>query len=245
MSGIGDFFQIPSGGGGAQAFYQQQIESGGMAVPPLGSPASGVAPVGDHMDETALYTQAGASAGAGVMPWERGPAPWEQVPAVAGPAALAPGSAEAAIQRQNAIDVSSGEAKAVEAAQAAKIAADNAVRAAVSGAPKVAATNAATAQAAANVAAMTAKTTRGQQAAALAQSEATKAVAAANVAAKNAAPRNGAQGVGDWMELSGMGGMGGMGFFGTDLGGGIKIGHVVAGLGLGAGLFYAVKRFAK
>lgn len=251
MNGVGDFFQIPPGQG-AQQYYEQQVQSGAMAPPPASSPAGQALPpgsplvTGDPMDEQQLYQQTPPK-DVGRMAWEQGPAPWEQVPPVRGmPSALSPDRAGQAVRQAQQSEAQANEDKAVEAAQAAKIAADNAVRAAAAGAPKTASTNAATAQAAANVAAGVARTPKGQKAASVAQSEATKAVAAANVAAKNAGvPTNGQaqNNMDDWLELSGMGGMGDMGFLETDLGAGVKVKHVGLGL-LVAGLgYFAVRQF--
>jgi hypothetical protein len=138
-----------------------------------------------------------------------------------------PGDAPHEIARIAAAKVASGDAKALQAAQAAKVAADNAVRAAKAGAPQVAATNAATAHAAASVAEGSAGSAQGHRAAAVARQEATKAIAAANVAANG---KSKAAGLGDWMELSGLGAAGLLDQ--TVLG--FKVKHLaMAGAGLG------------
>lgn len=142
--------------------------------------------------------------------WEAGPAPWEI--GVSSPG-MAPEMAPAKIEALHAVDQ-----KAVQAAQAAKVAADNAARAAKVRAPRVAATHAATARAAAAVAAQSAKTANGQAAATQAAQEATRAQAAANIANAKA---NGA-GLSDWLEL-------GAGDFGMGLNPLIKYGLLIAG----------------
>jgi hypothetical protein len=121
---------------------------------------------------------------------ETGPAPWAIPPAGPGGQALAPDQAEQAIHAMN----------------AAKVAADNAARAAKVGAPNMAAQNAATAVVAAQVASAAALDPMQHHAAERAKNEATRAVAAANIAADNAKPK---QGLNDWLELSGLGNMGG------------------------------------
>jgi hypothetical protein len=215
--------------------YMQQAGMGDFYTMPQGQAPGTPVVHPDHMDESMLYSSAPPPRRVGSMAWETGPAPWEQ--ASGGQAALSPAAAPAAISSMQAKQAVAAESKAKEAASAAKIAADNAVRAAVVGAPKVAATHAATAQAAANVAAGVATTPSTQKAAAFAQSEATKAVAAANVAKVNA--ENGQEGVGDFLELSGMGGLG---FFGPELGGGIKLGHILVGAGVATGLYFLVRK---
>ena len=193
MNGMGDMFVYPQGAS-PDDFYQQQLRTGAMPTPGQAVP---LVVNGEQMEETSLYDRTtGYGQNSGSMSWEAGPAPWEQTALpnhMQGP--LYPNDAPAKIAQLD--------AKTLQAAQAAKIAADNAVRAARVGAPQVAATNAATAQAAASVAAQSAVTPNGQKAAAVAANEATKAVAAANVAAKNG-NGNGA-GMGDWMTLSGLG----------------------------------------
>jgi hypothetical protein len=144
-----------------------------------------------------------------------------------------PGDAPHKIANMRAASAADGDAKAVEAAQAAKIAADNAVRAAKAGAPQVAATNAATAQAAASVAAQSARGGHGHRAAAIAANEATKAIAAANVVANGARKKNG---MGDWMELSGLG-AGGL-LDQTFLG--FRVKHIVTAGALVAGVVYGL-----
>jgi hypothetical protein len=201
---MGDMFTYPQGSNPGQ-FLQQQIQSGAMPVPGAPPPTPMIVEP-EVMDESFLFNGGGMKSGpdAGQMAWETGggPAPWEMPAIPSGmPGALQPAAAPAQAQAVQAAQAASGDAKAVQAAQAAKVAADNAVRAAKAGAPHVAATNAATAQAAASVAAQSATSSHGQKAAAVAANEATKAVAAANVAVKNG------NGMGDWMELSGMGAM--------------------------------------
>lgn len=235
-AGMGDFFVYPQGDS-PQSFIDQQVQSGAMPPPQPFSPAGShpfVAP--DKMDEASLFRGGMVHPHAGAMPWEAGPAPWEQTGG--GAPGLPPGAMNAAIAAMNRDQEVANEKKAAEAAQAAKIAADNAVRAAVVGAPKTATTNAATAQAAANVAAGVARTPKAQKAAAFAQSEATKAVAAANVAEKNAHAKNAAskETMDDWMELSGMG------FFGPELGGGVTLGHVLVGLGVAAVGYFGYRK---
>jgi hypothetical protein len=199
MNGLGDMFTFPQGTNPSQ-FYQQQLRTGAMPTP--GQPIP-IDIQGDKMEESYLFDRSvGQAPQVGQMPWESGPAPWEQTALpnhMPGP--IYPGDAPLEIANLRAASAFDGDAKAVEAAQAAKIAADNAVRAAKAGAPQVAATNAATAQAAASVAAQSARGGHGQRAAAVAANEATKAIAAANVAA-NGVRKNG---IGDWMELSGLG----------------------------------------
>jgi len=191
MNGMGDMFVYPQGAG-PDDFYRQQIATGAMPAP--GSEE---------------FQATGPKEGS--MAWEAGPAPWEQGPAAPQQPFLPPDQAPEAIAAMEASRRRAAEVKAVEAAKAAKVAADNAIRAANAGAPTVATTNAATAQAAANVAARMAVSPAGQQAAAMAAGEATKAVAAANVAVARAngngngrANGNG-NGMSDWMELSGLG----------------------------------------
>lgn len=190
-NGMGDMFVYPEGSNPTQ-FYEQQLRSGAMPTPGQEVP---LVVQGEQMEETHLFDRsAGAAVNAGSMSWEAGPAPWEQTALpnhMPGPTYPADAPREIAMI---------ADAKAVQAAQAAKVAADNAVRAAQVGAPQVAATNAATAQAAASVAAQSAQSAQGHKAAAIAASEATKAVAAANVAANGKA-----SGMGDWMTLSGLG----------------------------------------
>lgn len=238
VNGMGDMFEYPTQEGVSPGqFYEQQIAAGSMPLPQQGSPAAGDLPWGAAtMEPMAVEPQpmqfpVVAQQREGSMSWEAGPAPWEQAPE--GPPAapaLSPMAAPAAAE-----SVHQQEARAVQAAQAAKVAADNAVRAAKVGAPKVAATNAATAQTAANVAAMSAKTPRAQKAAAIAQNEATKAVAAANVAAQN----GGLAGMSDWMELSGLGNCQGMGCAGaTDFLAKYKW-YFVTGAALLGGAYYA------
>ena len=198
MNGMGDMFTYPEGTNPGQ-FLQQQIQAGAMPDPGAPPPLI-VEP--DRMDESYLFGGGATRPSEGKMAWESGPAPWETAASPAGmPGAVPPADAPAAI-------VAAGDAKAFQAAQAAKVASDNAARAARAGAPSVAATNAATAQAAASVAAQSAQSANGQRAAAVAASEATKAVAAANVAANNASRKSGGNGMGDWMELSGLGSYG-------------------------------------
>jgi hypothetical protein len=202
MNGMGDMFTFPEGTD-PQQFFEQQMRTGGMPIPGRQIP---IDIQGQHLEETYLYDRAvGQAPQVGQMPWESGPAPWEQTALpnhMMGP--VYPGDAPHEIAAMQATAASHGDAKAVQAAKAAKVAADNAIRAAKAGAPQVAATNAATAQAAASVAAQSARGGHGRKAAAIAANEATKAVAAANVAA-NGASRSG---MGDWMELSGMGAYG-------------------------------------
>lgn len=202
MSGMGDMFVFPEGTNPNQ-FYQQQLQTAAMPTP--GQPIP-IDIQGQQMEETFMYDRSvGHPAQVGQMSWESGPAPWEQTALpnhMFGP--VYPGDAPHEIARLKAAHAADGDAKAVQAVQAAKVAADNAVRAAKAGAPTVAATNAATAQAAANVAEGSAVSDHGRRAAALARQQATKAVAAANVAANG---RNG-NGMGDWMELSGLGATG-------------------------------------
>jgi hypothetical protein len=202
MNGMGDMFTYPPGTNPGE-FLAQQASTAAMPTPGMPIPIN---IQGEQMEETYLYDRAvGQAPQVGQMPWESGPAPWEQTALpnhMKGP--VYPGDAPREIARMHADEASRGDAKAVQAAQAAKIAADNAIRAAKAGAPQVAVTNAATAQAAASVAAQSARGAHGQRAAAIAANEATKATAAANVAA-NGMKKNG---MGDWMELSGMGATG-------------------------------------
>lgn len=241
MSGMGDFFTYPAAQGVTpEQFMQQQVQSG-MAPPPA-PPLSA-----EVMDESSLFDGPGGSRPkAGQMAWETQLAPWEQshVPNWQGPAApppLAPGLAPAAVVQQQARAIDAQEKKSIEAAQGAKVAADNALRAASAGAAKVSATNAATAQAAANVAAQVANTPRAQRAAAVAQTEATKAVAAANVAEANAKKKAQKNGMGDFLELSGMGGLGALS---DPVAGGVQVKHVLYA-GLGAALLYFGYKYAK
>ncbi len=242
MSGVGDFFTFPQGTNPG-TFYSQQVRSGEMPTPTAGSPMAQALPEihPETMDETALYNQT-YSHSEGAMAWEGTPAPWDLPPIPGSPQtkALSPGAAPGAIMAMDQREHAASENKAIEAAQASKIAADNAARAAMVGAPKVAATHAATAQAAANVAARCCRTPRGHKAAAAAQAEATKAVAAANVAARNANPPQGRkQGMGDWLTLSGMGG-----FLDNPVAGGVQVKHILYGVGGAAVLFFGY-RFVK
>lgn len=236
MSGMGDMFVFPQGTNPTQ-FYEQQLRQGAMPTP--GQPIP-IDIQGEKMEETYMYDRSvGQAPHAGSMPWESGPAPWEQ-PAMPnhmfGP--VYPGDAPHKIADMQAGKAVEGNAKALQAAQAAKVAADNAVRAAKAGAPSVAATNAATAQAAANVAEGSASSPQGHRAAAVARQEATKAIAAANVAANGAAKANG---MGDWMELSGLGAVGLLDQ--TVLG--FKVKHLaMAGAGLGL-LYYGLPKLKK
>lgn len=246
VSGMGDMFVYPNAAS-PDAFYQQQIASGAM-------PAPGGMYAGDFMEESALYAGGSRSRHAGSMPWEAAPAPFE-LPGQ--PGVLRPSDAPEAVAQAHMHEARTNK-KALEAAQAAKIAADNAIRAAVAGAPKVAATNAATAQAAANVAASVAMTMKAQQAAAVAQTEATKAVAAANVAAKNA--NGNGNGMNDWMELSGregraswvkrkrglgdwmeLSGLGNGGTLEAQVVGPVKVRHLLYGALGSAVLYYGLK----
>lgn len=225
MNGMNDFFTYPEAQGVTpMQFIDQSVASGASPAPP---PPGTVQP--DFMEESQLYRTGAARPRAGQMAWESQPAPWDQPhppgwTGAAAPPPLAPGEVEPRVAQMQARQIDAQRKKAIEAAQAAKVAADNAVRAAVAGAPQTAATNAATAQAAANVAASVAKTPDAQRAAAVAQSEATKAVAAANVAANNATGRNG-NGMNDWMELSGLE---------SQVVGGVKVKHLLYGAGLAA-----------
>ena len=236
-TGMGDMFVFPQGTNPTQ-FYEQQLETGAMPTPGQAIP---IDIQGEQMEETYMFDRSvGQAPQVGSMSWESGPAPWEQ-PALPnhmqGP--VYPGDAPREIARMNAAKSVDGDAKAVQAAQAAKVAADNAVRAAKAGAPQVAATNAATAQAAASVAEGNAASPHGHRAAAVARQQATKAVAAANVAA-NGAAKNGA-GMGDWMELSGLGSIGLLDQ--TVLG--FKVKHLaMAGAGA-ALLFYGLPKIKK
>lgn len=216
--GMGDMFVYPQGAG-PDDFYRQQIATGAMPAP--GS---------EEFQSTGPRE--------GSMSWEGGPAPWEQGPASPQQPFLPPDQAPEAIAAMEASRRRQAEVKAVEAAKAAKVAADNAIRAANAGAPTVATTNAATAQAAANVAAKMAVSPAAQQAAAIAAGEATKAVAAANVAVArangngNGNGRANGNGMNDWMELSGLRGLG-------QGGGGDFVQKYKWPLLLGAGLFAA------
>jgi hypothetical protein len=234
-TGMGDMFVFPQGTNPTQ-FYEQQLRQGAMPTPGQGVP---IDIQGEQMEESYMYDRAvGQAPQAGSMPWEAGPAPWEQ-PAMPnhmfGP--MNPADAPHAIANLQAGKAAEGNAKALQAAQAAKVAADNAVRAAKAGAPSVAATNAATAQAAASVAEGSATSPQGHRAAAVARQEATKAIAAANVAANGAAKN----GMGDWMELSGLGAVGLLDQ--TVLG--FKVKHIaMAGAGA-ALLFYGLPKIKK
>lgn len=241
MNGMGDFFTYPAQQGVTpQDFMQQAVQSGSLPPPP---PPWAVQ--GEPMEESQLYRTAAPRPRAGSMAWESGPAPFDQphVPGWSGPAApppLAPGEVEPRIAQMQARQIDAQHKKSLEAAQAAKVAADNAIRAASAGAPKVAATNAATAQAAANVAATVSKDPEAQRAAAVAQSEATKAVAAANVAANNASKGgNGSGGMNDWLELSGLGSG-----LEASVAGQFKVKHALYGAGL-LGLAYFGYRYWK
>jgi len=233
-NGMGDFFTYPEAQGVTpMQFIDQSVASGASPAPaPPGMVQS------DFMEESAMFNGGGPSLHVGSMPWESQPAPWDQphVPGWSGPAApppLAPGEVEPRVAQMQARQIVAQERKAIEAAQAAKVAADNAIRAAVTGSPRVAATNAATAQAAANVAAGIARTPQAQRAAAVAQSEATKAVAAANVAANNATNGGGHNaGMGDWMELSGLD---------SSVAGGFKVKHALYLAGGAAVAFFGYR----
>jgi hypothetical protein len=235
MSGMGDMFTFPQGTNPGQ-FYAQQLATGAMPTP--GQPIP-IDIQGNQMEETYLFDRSvGKPPQEGSMSWESGPAPWEQTALpnhMFGP--IVPGDAPHKIADMQANSAARGDAKAVEAAQAAKIAADNAVRAARAGAPQVAATNAATAQAAANVASQVASGAHGQRAAAIAANEATKAIAAANVVA-NGARKNG---MGDWMELSGLGAAG---FLDQSVLG-FKVKHIATVGLIAAGLVYGLPRLKK
>jgi hypothetical protein len=201
MSGMGDMFTFPEGTNPGQ-FYAQQIQTAAMPAPGVPIP---IDIQGQVMEESFMYDRSvGQAPQVGQMSWESGPAPWEQTALpnhMFGP--VVPGDAPHKIAILEAQKAAHGDAKALQAVQAAKVAADNAVRAAKAGAPKVAATNAATAQAAANVAQAAANGPQGHKAAAIAHQQATKAIAAANVAANGSG-----NGMGDWMELSGLGAAG-------------------------------------
>lgn len=186
MNGMGDFFTYPPGTN-PQEFYANSIPKSPIPIPPHQQGPF------DQVPQPLKITE-------GTMAWEMSTAPFDvdqQKPL------LAPSAAPAKIAEVHAMGRAASEAKALEAAQAAKVAADNAVRAARVGAPKVANTNAATAEAAANVAAASAQTPQGQKLAAAAQGHATKAKAAARIAANG-----GSNGMSDFLELSGMHGMG-------------------------------------
>jgi len=184
MNGMGDMFTYPQGTN-PQEFYANSIPKSPIPIPQQQAPF--------EPPHAARVTE-------GAMAWEMSTAPFDLAPPAP---ALAPSAAPAKIAEVHAMGRAASEAKALEAAQAAKVAADNAVRAARVGAPQVANTNAATAEAAANVAAASAKTPQGQKLAATAQGHATKAKAAARIAANG-----GSNGMSDFLELSGMHGMG-------------------------------------
>jgi len=199
MNGMGDMFTYPTEEGvSPQQFFEQQILSAAMPVPAPGSMAARGLPWDVAQTYEMPIEPQPMDVPTRPSSWETAPAPWEQPPIIPGmPPALTPQAAPVKAQAIQAQDK-----KAAEAAQAAKVAADNAIRAAQVGAPKVAQTNAATAKAAATVAASVATSPAAQQSAAIAKTEATKAVAAANVAVANA---NANGGMGDWLELSGLG----------------------------------------